>query len=76
MPAIATKLLLLLYFSQHVSAPTSHLYVEYNMNCLSKVPSILQRIRCFVLSAHAVQTILTLTYSFVIWIKIKFKFKI
>jgi hypothetical protein len=66
MPAIATKLLLLLYFSQHVSAPTGHLQVKYNINFLSKVPSILQRIRCFVLSAHAVQTTLTLTYSSVI----------
>jgi hypothetical protein len=39
MPAIATKLLLLLYFSQHISAPMGHLQVEYNINCLSKVPS-------------------------------------
>jgi NifU-like protein involved in Fe-S cluster formation len=66
MPAIATKLLLLLYFSQHVSAPKGHLQVEYNINCLSEVQSILQRIRCFLLSAHAVQTTLTLLYSFVI----------
>jgi hypothetical protein len=61
MLAIATKLLLLLYFSQHVSAPTGHLQVEYNINCLFKVPSILQRIRFFVLSAHAVQTTLVST---------------
>jgi hypothetical protein len=33
--------------------------VEYNINCLSKVLSILRRIRCFVLSAQAVRTILT-----------------
>jgi hypothetical protein len=57
MPAVATKLLFLLYFSQHVSAPQ----VQYNINCLSKVPSVLQLIRCFVLSAHAVRTALTLT---------------
>jgi hypothetical protein len=46
MPAIATKLLLLLYFSR-LSAPTGHLQVEININCLSKVLSIQQRIRCF-----------------------------
>jgi hypothetical protein len=42
-PAIATKLLLLLYFSQHVSAPMGHLQVEYNINYLSKVTSMVQK---------------------------------
>jgi hypothetical protein len=60
MPAIATKLLFLLYFSQHVSALADHLQVEYNINNPSKVLSILQRIRCAVLSVHAVRTALTL----------------
>jgi hypothetical protein len=51
---------LLLYFSPQVSSPTAI------FNCLPKVPSILHRIRCYVLSAHAVQTTLTLTYSSVV----------
>jgi hypothetical protein len=38
MPAIATKLLLLLYFSEHVLAPKGNPQVEYNINCLS-IPS-------------------------------------
>jgi NADH:ubiquinone oxidoreductase subunit 5 (subunit L)/multisubunit Na+/H+ antiporter MnhA subunit len=46
--AIATEILVSLFrfFSQHVSVPTGHLQVTYNITYTIEVPSLLQRIRC------------------------------
>jgi hypothetical protein len=52
MRAVATEMFLLFYYNlspQHVSAPTGHLQVEHNINHLSMVLSIPQRILCFVI---------------------------